>query len=243
MATNASVICKFSDGSVVYFRNAVTIGTATEVKSDDSGTLNQAGGISFGQIAQGRMLTHAAVKIQKDNGSDGAFSFAPIIGVGGNIVAALQGGGTLAGGLPALKKPLRVETGQKIMVMAQAISDAAKIAALTVYTASGKTEIFSVLAVDATTTSMVSYVGSNTVGEALANETVICYMATYPASYGLADNTITDGLNALFLEDSKGQCKSLMYTAQGSGQTSLVPWVNETFKIEQNDTLSVKANI
>ena len=243
MATNASVICKFSDGSVIMFRNAVTLGTATEVKSDASGTLNQAGDLSFGQIAQGRMLTHAGVKVQKDNGSDGAFGFAPIIGVGGNVIAALQGGGTLAGGLPALKRPIRVETGQKILVMAQAVTDAAKVASLTVYTASGKTEIFSVTAVDETATAMTSYVGSNTIGEALAGERIVCYMATYPASFGLADNTILNGLNALYVEDSKGQCKALMFTAQGTGQTELVQWVEDSFSIAQNDTLSVRAII
>ena len=243
MATNASVICKFSDGSVLMFRNAVTLGTATEVKSDNSGTLNQAGDISFGQIAQGRILTHAAVKIQKDNGADGAFGFAPIIGVGGNIISCIQGGGTLSAGLPRLKKPVRVETGQKILVMAQAVTDAAKFASLSVYTASGKYEVFQVLAVDGTATAMTSYVGGNTIGEALAGEKILCYMATYPASYGLADNTITDGLNALYVEDSKGQTKALMYTAQGTGQTDLVQWVEDSFMVAQNDTLTVKANI
>ena len=58
MATNASAICKFSDGSISYLRNAVTLDAKTELLTDASGLVNQAGGLSVGQANQGKTMTH-----------------------------------------------------------------------------------------------------------------------------------------------------------------------------------------
>jgi len=116
MAANASIICKFSDGTVGYLRNAITLDAATEVKTDNSGLLNIAGDLSVGQAFQGKTLTHASVKIQNDSATSGAFGYASIIGVDGSIIGAIQGGGTQTSGLPRLKKPVRMQTGVKINV-------------------------------------------------------------------------------------------------------------------------------
>ena len=58
------------------------------------------------------------------------------------------------------------------------------------------------MAVDATDVSMTSVVGGLTLGEAAQGERVVCYYATYPATNGLADTGVADGVNALFAEDS-----------------------------------------
>ena len=163
MATNASVILKFSDGTVGYLRNAVTLDAATEVKTDNSGLLNQAGDLSVGQAFQGKTLTHAAVKIQTDSATSGAFGYASIIGISGNIIGAIEGGGQATAGLPRLKRPVRMQTGVKINVFAQALADAVQYASLAVYCASGKVEIFQGLAVDATNVSMTSVISGSTI--------------------------------------------------------------------------------
>lgn len=243
MASNASVICKFSDGTVGYLRNAVTLDAATEVKTDNSGLLNIAGGLSVGQAFQGKTLTHAAVKVQTDSATSGAFGYASIIGVDGSIIGAIQGGGTQTSGLPRLKKPIRMQTGVKINVFAQAVGDAVQYASLAVYCASGKFEIFQGLAVDATNVSMTSVIGGATIGEALAGQTVVCYYATYSSTNGLADTGVADGINALFCEDAQGQLKAMMYPGQGLGNPDQIPWVEDSFKIMQNDTLTVRANV
>jgi len=116
MASNASVILKFSDGTVGYLRNAVTLDSATEVKTDASGLLNQAPALSVGQAFQGKTLTHAAVKIQTDSATTGAFGYASIVGVSGNIIGAIPGSGTNGQGLPRLKRPVPMMTGVKINV-------------------------------------------------------------------------------------------------------------------------------
>ena len=110
MATNASIICKFSNGTIGYLRNAITLDTATEVKTDASGLVNQAGNLSVGQAFQGLTMTHAAVKIQTDSAVSGAFGYASVIGVGGNVIGAIQGGGTHAQGLPKLKRAIPMMT-------------------------------------------------------------------------------------------------------------------------------------
>ena len=243
MATNASVILKFSDGTVSYLRNNVTLDAATEILTDASGLLNQAGGISAGQANQGKLLTHAAVKVQGDSVSSAAFGYASIIGVSGNVIGAIQGGGFKSVGLPALKRPIRMMTGVKINVFAQTSSDAVQYASLAVYCASGKVDIFQGLAVDATDVSMVSVVSGSTLGEALVNQRAVCYYATYPATYGLADTGVADGVNALYAEDAQGQLKAMFYTETAATDAQQTPWVEQSFNIVQNDTLTCRANV
>ena len=245
MASNASVILKFSDGSISYLRNDLTLDSATEMLTDASGLVNQAGGISAGQANQGKLLTHAGVKCQLDNGTGGGFSYASIIGVGGNVIGLIQGGGVQVSGLPALIRPIRMETGIKINVFGQTLSagDTLQYATLAVYCASGKCDVFQGLAVDATDVPMLSVISGSTLGQALVNERVMCYYATYPATNGLADTGIADGVNAFFAEDAQGQLKSMMFPSQGVSSTSMTQFVEDPFTIVQNDTLTCRANV
>ena len=100
MATNASVLCKFSDGTIGYLRNAITLDAATEVKTDASGLVNQAGSLSVGQAFQNKTLIAAGVKIQTDTATSGAFGYASIVGTGGNVIGIIQGSGSSGAGLP-----------------------------------------------------------------------------------------------------------------------------------------------
>ena len=243
MAANASVICKFSDGTVGYLRSTITLDAASEVKTDASGLVNQAGNLSVGQAFQGKTLTHAGVKVQIDSATTGAFGYASIIGVAGNIIGAIQGTGSSGAGLPRLKRPVRMTTGIKINVFAQAVADAVQYASLAVYCASGKVDVFQGLGVDATDVSMTSVIGGLTLGESLSNQQVVCYYATYPATNGLADTGIADGVNALFAEDASGQLKAMMYTGKGSTADDMAPWVEDSFRVLQNDTLTLRANV
>lgn len=243
MATNASIICKFSDGSVIYFRNNVTLDTATEVLSDASGLVNQAGSVSFGQIAQGKTLTHAGVKVQTDSNNTGAFGYASVVGVGGEIIGALQGTGSAGAGLPRLKRPIRCTTGQKLFVFAQAIADAVQYGSLAVYTSSGKVQIFQGLGIDDTDVPMKSVISNLTLGEALAGEQIVCYYSTYAASFGVADTGVADGVNAFFAESSNGQLKAMMYAGKGNPSDDMVHWVEDSFRVMQNDTLTLRANV
>ena len=225
MATNASAICKFSDGSVVYMRNVITLDAATELLSDASGLLNQAGGLSLGQIA-----------------TTGSFSYSALVGIGGDLIGLVQGGGTNAQGLPALKRPVRMMTGIKLNVFAQAVGAAVQIATVAVYTRSGKVDVFQGTVVDATDVSMTSVISGSTLGEALVNQNVLCYYATYPATNGLADDGIVAGVNALYVESATGQLKSMMYITKGTGDI-MTQFVDETFSIVQNDTLTARGNV
>jgi hypothetical protein len=245
MASNASVILKFSDGSISYLRNDITLDSFTEVLTDASGLVNQAGGISAGQANQGKLLTHAAVKCQLDNGTTGSFSAATIVGVGGNIIGLIQGGGVQVSGLPKLKRPIRMETGIKINVFGQTLTsgDTLQYATLAVYCASGKCDVFQGLAVDATDVPMLSAISGSTLGQALVGERVMCYYATYPATNGLADVGIADGVNAFFAEDAQGQLKSMMFPSYGQSSAMMTEFVEDSFTVVQNDTLTVRANV
>ena len=251
MATNASVIMKFSDGTMSYLRNDITLSTTAstlvEVLTDASGILNIAGGISAGQANQGKLLTHAAVKIQSDNATTGAFGHGAVYGVQGQILSLIQGGGSNAAGLPALKTPVRMTTGISVKVMAQASENQVQIASVAVYCASGKADIFSTQLVDGTQTALLNKDG-NTIGESLSGEMAVCTYSTYPAQYGLADVGVADGINALYVESAQGVLKAMMYTNGGGGQANyadgtMTPFVDQPFKIVQNDNLFGTANV
>ena len=247
MASNASVICKFSDGSYSYLRSVITLDQASEVKTDNSGILNIAGDLQLGQANQNKILTHAAAKIQTDSSADGCFGYAALYGLQGEIVVPIQGAGTLAGGLPALAKPVQMMTGMTVKVFAQARADAVQYASLAVVCRSGKTDIFQGLGVDNTAVSMTNVVGGKTIGEALVGEEIVQYYATYSASNGLADTGVSsgDGINALYAESSTGQLKGMFYTTTGggAGQEQMVPYIPCSIIVQQNDSLTVTANV
>jgi len=242
MATNASVSVLFSDGSMTYLRNAVTLATLTEIKTDNSGALNITGDLPIGQSSQDKVAIAAFCKIQTDNASTGCFGYAAFYGTDGEVLCPIQGGGTMASGMPRLVKPVVMKTGITVKVLAQSNTDAAKRANYACYTASGKCEILSVLAVDATATELVNKEG-NGIGECLTDEVIVACYATYSAQKGLADTGVTNGINALYLEDSAGQLKGLISTTMGGGDGSELPvqYVPQGYMINQNDKLFVKA--
>ena len=242
MATNASAICKFSDGTISFLRNVVTLDAATELLTDASGNLNQAGGLSVGQANQGKLLTHCSIKVQTDNATSGAFSYGQIVGVGGNTIGAIVGGGTQATGLHQLKRPVRMMTGVKINVFCQAVADEVQYASAALYCASGKVDIFQGLAISDQDVPMVSIVSGSTLGESLVNERVVCYYATYPATNGLSEADTDDGVSAFFAEDAQGQLKAMMFAAIGTGTPQQVPFIEDVFTVRQNDTLTVRAD-
>ena len=69
------------------------------------------------------------------------------------------------------------------------------------------------------------------------------YYATYTATNGLADTGVADGVSAFFVEDAQGQLKSMIFAAQGIGNPMQVPFVEDSFTVRQNDTLTIRANL
>jgi hypothetical protein len=183
-----------------------------------------------------KTLTHAGVKVQTDSNNTGAFGYASVVGVGGEIIGALQGTGSAGAGLPRLKRPIRCTTGQKLFVFAQAIADAVQYGSLAVYYASVvKSNVFQGLAVDATDVSMTSVVGGSnlTLGEALAGRACGLLLQQHTQHLMVvADTGVADGVNAFFAEDSSnGQLKSMMYAGKGNpGRMILVQLVEDSFR-------------
>ena len=243
MATNVSVILKFSDGTMTYLRDDVTENTLTEVQTDASGILNITANVSAGQFAQGKICIAAVAKVQTDNATTGAFGYAAFYGPQGNVLGAIQGGGMAVSGVPLLKRPIRMTTGIQVKVFWQAVADAVQYASLAVYCASGKTDIYNVLAVDGVATSILNKDG-NSLGESLVGENVLCGYATYSASNGLADTGIADGIGAFYVEDSNGQLVAMFPPSQGAHHSGdPVPWIEQPFRVNQNMTLTVTANV
>ena len=241
MATHVSCLIKFSDGSFTFLRDDVTADTLSELQTDASGLLNITANLSVGIANQGKTATHAMCKVQTDSATSGAYGYGAFYGPQGTVLCPIQGGGQSATGLPALAKPVRMQSGVQVKVYWQAVADAVQQASLAVYCASGKCEILSATAVDDQDVSMVNKDGA-TWGEALAGQTVTMAYATYSATNGLADTGIADGVDAFFVESASGQLLGMYAPEKGNSHTP-TPYIRQTIRVQQNDTLTVRANV
>ena len=244
MASNISVYLRFSDGTFGSLRSTVTesstaFGQYSEITTE-GGDLNQTADVSAGQAFNGLTCTHAFAKVATDNAATACFVSAYFENTDGSIAVPIQGGGTLQSGMPALKKPMRMKTGVVVKAALQDKADAVQIATLTVYCASGKSDVFAALGVDDTPTAMVNPQGK-TIGQALDGQSISCAFATYAASNGLDDND--GGVNALYIENAQGTLKAMYATTSGNAGDGPVPYISYPVKIEQNDTLTVTASL
>lgn len=242
MASNISVLIKFSDGTFTYLRDTVTLDTLTEIKTDASGILNITGDISVGQAYTGKVATHALAKVQTDTAATGSYCYGAFYAPDGSVLCPIQGGGYLVSGLPVLAKRVVMGTGVVCKAQAQAQADAVQIASVALYCASGRCEVLFGLAVDDTNVPMLNAQGS-TLGQALSNETVVAAYCTYGATYGLADTGIADGVGGIFASSSDGTLKMMYTPDSGRADGQPVPYIPGRFRVDQNDTLTCRANV
>ena len=232
-----------SDGTFTYLRDAVTAETLTEIQTDGSGILNIAPNLGIGTANQGKTATHALGIVQTDSATTGCWSYGAFYDPQGTVLCPIQGGGCQVSGLPALAKPVRLQTGVKVKVYWQAKADEVQIASVAVVCASGKTDIFSTLAVDDQDVSLLNKDGA-TWGQALAGQTVVQAYATYPATNGLADTGEADGVSAFYVESASGQLLGMYAPCMGGGtKEEPTPWIRQTIRVNQNDKLVARANI
>ena len=244
MASNISVFLRFSDGTFGSLRSTVTEASTafsqyTEITTE-GGDLNQTAGISAGQAFPGKTVTHAFALCATDSATTASLCSAYFEANNGSIMVPIQGGGQHMSGLPALKRPVRMQTGVVVKAALQDAADAVQIATLAVYCRSGKSDIFAALGVDDTPTSMVNPQGK-TIGQALDGQVISCAYATYAATNGLDDND--GGVNALYVENSAGVLKAMYPCAKGTGGNNPVPYISYPVQIVQNDTLTVTASL
>jgi len=235
-------LIKFSDGTMTYLRDTVTLDALTEIQTDSSGILNISGDVPVGQAYVGKTATHALAKVVTDSATSGAFCYAAFYGPDGSVLCPIQGGGNRVSGLPKLAKSVRMTTGTVCKAQAQAQADSVEIGSLAVYCTSGKCDVFFATASDGANVSMLNAQGS-TYGQSLAGQTVVAAYATYGATYGLADTGIADGIGAFFVESSTGQLKMLYSPSPASTVAEPAPYIPGTHLVNQNDTLTIRANV
>lgn len=241
MATHIAILVGFSDGSFTFLRDDVTEDTLTEIQTDASGLLNITANISVGVANQGKTAISAMAKVQTDSATTGAWGYGAFYDAQGAVLCPIQGGGASCTGLPKLVKPVRMQSGVVVKAYWQGQADAVQQASVAVYTSSGKCDIFSATAVDDTDVSMVNAQGA-TWGESLAGQTVLGGYATYAATNGLADTGVADGIDAFFVESSSGQLLGMYAPEKGQGHVP-GPYIPQTIRVSQNDTLTCRANV
>ena len=163
------------------------------------------------------------------------------MGPQGTVLCPIQGGGANCTGLPKLVKPVRMQSGVVVKARWQGQADAVQQASVAVYCASGKCDFFTGTAVDDTDVSMQN-LQSATWGESLAGEVVLGAYATYSATNGLADTGIADGIDAFFVESASGQLLGMYPPEKGQGHVS-APYIMQSIRVSQNDTLTCRANV
>jgi len=242
MASNISVLIKFNDNTFTYLRDTVTLDTLTEIQTDASGLLNITGDISVGQAYTGKVATHAVAKCVTDSTDTGSFCYGAFYAPDGSVLCPIQGGGYKVDGLPALVKPVRLSTGVVVKCQAQALADAVQIASFAFYCASGYCDILFGLAIDDTDVPLLNAQGS-TLGQSASGQTIVGAYSSYSASYGVADTGIADGVGGLFAESSDGTLKMMYTPAQGAREQEPIPYQRTSFRVDQNDTMTIRANV
>lgn len=239
MATDINAFCQFSDGTFLSLRKeGATAETVTNVQTGGTG-LSQVSAVDIGQAAVGKTLIAAAVQVQTDDATTGVFCHAYILGPDGKIRIPVQGGGYGAQGLPALKRPVRMEVGMTLQATFDAAADAAtQLGSYVVYCTDGTSDVFTAKGVADTKTPMLNKDGS-TIGQALTNKAISCAYATYGSSKGLNDDG--GGNGGFYIERADGQLKVMHPPAVFASTNDMVPYVEyaKPIMVEQNDTLSI----
>jgi len=240
MATDISGFVQFSDGTFASLHATGVTAEAVAELPTGGNNMNQVSGVSIGQAYQGKVATAALITVQTDSSTTGLFSYGYFLGPDGKIICPIQGGGSKTGGLPALAKGVRMQTGVTVQANWDAQADAVALASLAVVCTDGTSDIFSVKAVADTETAMVNKDGS-TLGQALAGKKLkMCY-GTYSSTNGLNDDG--GGFGGFYIQSAEGVLKFVAVPSNGGGQDAS-PWISGYgVPISQNDTLTVNAGV
>jgi len=241
MVSDIYAFVKFSDGTMFSgVASSATLKTATNIQTGGTG-LNQVSGIDIGQAYTGKVAIAASIigildATSTAPGTGDGFCYGYFLGPDGKIMCNVQGGGGSSTGLPKLMKPIKMTTGIKLYGAIQSVADGPAQASLSVACTDGTHDVFTVLAVADTKTSLLNKDGS-TIGQALDGKVMSASMATYNGIKSLNEDGA--GVSAFYLESSEGQLKLMFPACQGNSQ-EMVPWVPAYgTRINQNDSLSV----
>ena len=240
MATSVYGFVQFSDGSFASLAdNSVSEVTSSEIVTGGTG-LNQVAGVSIGTAFEGKVAIAASLLVQTDTAVSGFFCNGYFLGPDGKIQSIVQGHGTRGTGSYRLLKPVRMQTGVKLMATWDANADAVALASQAVYCSDGTCDVFTCTAVDATKVSMTNKDGA-TIGEALAGKTIVQSYGTYSATNGLNDNGA--GVSGFYIESADGQLKYVLSPQPGLYRLNWGMEGSLAVPISQNDTLSCMAGL
>tara|TARA_R100000700_G_C3152259_1_gene130573 strand:+ start:220 stop:984 length:765 start_codon:yes stop_codon:yes gene_type:complete len=249
MAAQGTVVVKFSDGEVAYLvNNSLTetdgsgiISDANNVQTGGTG-LAQVTGVDLGQAYVGKVATSALAVVANEDSNALAYMGGFILNPQGRIKMIIQGGGSFAGPIQPLKRPVTMEVGDTMQILVDGSADGAtQAAAVAVYCADGTCDFFMAKIVNDTKTAMLNKDGA-TIGQALTGKTVTCYYGT--VSTGFNVNESQAGNAFFYVEKADGVLKGVIPPSNtgssGSDINQSITYYNECpFRVEQNDTLSV----
>ena len=249
MAAQGTVAVRFSDGTIAYLvNNSLTETDGDGITADSNnvqtgGTgLAQVSSIDLGQAYVGKVATHALAIVANEDSNSLAFIGGYILDPRGRIKMIIQGGGSFAGPMKALKRPVTMEVGDTMQILVDGSADGAtQAAAAAVYCSDGTCDLFMAKIVNDTKTEMKNKDGS-TIGQALTGKTVSCYYGT--VSTGFNVNESQAGNAFLYVEKSDGVLKAVIppVNTGSSGSDinqSVTKYTSIPFVVAQNDTLSV----
>ena len=169
MATNTvtgNIVC--SDGTNIPLNSELAEGTESDLKTDTVYTVSAQ---NIGDFAPGKTITHALV-----SSANGA-GYCYVLSQG--LVACLipyAVKGAITDGAPALCQPYTLRAGDKVRYMNS--TAAARLAAMSCYTARGVSRIFKVLVTGGATNVLVDLQTSNNIGDTLQGDRIIKVMGT-----------------------------------------------------------------
>ncbi len=238
MANIVQVSARMASGRIAsLYDSSVSDNTTTAVNTGGTG-LSQTPSLSLGQAYPDETITHIGAVVE--GGGSSAFNIAYIEGGNGQCkyVIPISGGGT--GEMPQCLFPVKLDVGD-ICKVRVCTSDATEVdACVGVVYSDRSTAVFQVYAVADTKTELTNLIqGTTTWGQTAPGKVATHYYATFNNSNGMNDDG--GGNNFLYVEDSSGQLKGVMYPqiCRNTAYPGPTEWTKIPIPVAQNDSLFV----
>jgi hypothetical protein len=220
-----------------FIKSSATSGSIEELTSGGANT-NQVSGVSFGQLLDGEVVTHAVATITAAGASYANYDLGFITSQSGEVAAIIQGGQS-SGLFPALHEPLKVSTGMLLKAQSTTAATTVVEASLGVYYSDGSAACFQATGSDAANAAFTDVISGSTWGQTGAGKVAVAYYCTLGNT-----NTVNEdgnGNNFGYFLDAQGTMKggfTPAQTAAAGGQG--FSWYNYApVMIDQNDTANI----
>ncbi len=238
MALQLQCAVRCASGRVAQFIKAGATSGSIEELTTGGADVNQVSGVSFGQALAGETVTHMYFTVCAPTSTATGFDVGFVTSPQGNVATVVQGG-TQFSAMPALYKPLPVQTGMLLKGQSTTAATTVTEATFATYYNDGSCAVYQATGSDGTKANFADVISGATWGQTGSGKIAVAYYCTLNNT-----NTINEdgnGNNFVYALDAQGQLKGLVSPASsaGSGIGTTVDYISVPIMVHQNDNLSL----